>query len=144
MTPTVDFSRRYHFSASHRLHVDTLSDEQNWQTFGKCNNPHGHGHNYTLEVTLRGPVHPDTGMVLDMVELDSLVHDKIVNRFDLQNLNLDQLFRKEVSTTENLCRAAWSILSEQAEQKSFGSAQLKRVRIEETSNNFFEYAGKEN
>lgn len=141
MTPPVDFSRRYRFSASHRLHVDTLSEAQNWQTFGKCNNPHGHGHNYVLEVTVSGPVDANTGMVVDMVRLDSVVHRNIVERFNLQNLNLDDLFADEVSTTENLCRAAWRLLSEQAEEHPFGSAKLKRVRIEETSNNFFEYAG---
>ena len=135
-----DFSRRYHFSASHRLHVDALSEEQNWETFGKCNNPHGHGHNYTLEVTMRGPVDEETGMVVNMVDLDTLVQVGILDRFDIQNLNLDPLFSAEVSSTENLCRALWKILNQ---QNGYGTAQLKRIRVEETSNNFFEYAGEE-
>jgi 6-pyruvoyltetrahydropterin/6-carboxytetrahydropterin synthase len=135
-----DFSRRYHFSASHRLHVDTLSDEQNWETFGKCNNPHGHGHNYTLEVTVRGPVDEATGMVVNMVDLDTLVQTDILDRFDIQNLNLDPLFLAAVSSTENLCRALWKILDQ---RDRYGTAQLKSLRMEETSNNFFEYAGEE-
>ena len=143
MTQFVDFSRRYHFSASHRLHVDSLSEAENWETFGKCNNPHGHGHNYTLEVTVRGPVEAATGMVVDMVALDSLVRREILDRFELQNLNLDRLFAQEVSSTENLCRAAWKLLKEPTEARRYGTAQLKRIRIEETSNNFFEYAGEE-
>jgi 6-pyruvoyltetrahydropterin/6-carboxytetrahydropterin synthase len=141
MTPIVDFSRRYHFSASHRLHVDSLSEAANWETFGKCNNPHGHGHNYTLEVTLRGPVDAETGMVVDMVELDAMIHANVVDRFNIQNLNLDPLFVDEVSSTENVCRAAWKILKELDSQKKYGTARLQRIRIEETSNNFFEYAG---
>jgi len=140
MTPLVDFSRRYHFSASHRLHVDALTEEQNYATFGKCNNPHGHGHNYTLELTLRGPVDPATGMVLNLSALDAIVHDRIMTRFDLQNLNCDPVFEKLVSSTENLCRTAWKLL----DGSELGTAVLQRLRIEETSNNFFEYAGKDN
>jgi len=140
MTPLVDFSRRYHFSASHRLHVDALTEEQNYATFGKCNNPHGHGHNYTLELTLRGPVDPATGMVLNLRALDAIVHDRIMTRFDLQNLNCDPVFEKLVSSTENLCRTAWKLL----DGSELGTAVLQRLRIEETSNNFFEYAGKDN
>jgi 6-pyruvoyltetrahydropterin/6-carboxytetrahydropterin synthase len=141
MSPQVDFSRRYHFSSSHRLHVDEFSDKQNWSTFGKCNNPHGHGHNYTLEVTVRGPVDAETGMVLNMVELDRMVKQSIVDRFHIQNLNHDPLFAIDVSTTENLCRAAWRILNDQQQGHPFGTAQIVKLRIEETSNNFFEYAG---
>jgi 6-pyruvoyltetrahydropterin/6-carboxytetrahydropterin synthase len=92
--PIVDFSRRYRFSASHRLHVDAFSDEQNDRTFGKCNNPHGHGHNYVLELTVRGPVHAETGMVIDLEALDRLVHQRILVRFDLENLNCDPAFEQ--------------------------------------------------
>ena len=141
--PSADFSRRYHFSASHRLHVEALSNDENWKTFGKCNNPYGHGHNYTLEVTVRGPVDEETGMVVNMVDLDALVQTGIVDRFDLQNLNLDTLFAAEVSSTENLCRAVWKILTSETDRKKYGTSQLKRIRMEETSNNFFEYAGEE-
>ena len=140
---TVDVSRRYRFSASHRLHVGSLSDQQNQLTFGKCNNPHGHGHNYTLEVTVGGPIDRDTGMVVNLPELDTMVKQHVLERFDLENLNHDAAFQLEVSSTENLCRVAWGILIRQQAGARLGTAKLKRVRIEETSNNFFEYTGRE-
>jgi len=95
------------FSASHRLHSDALSDDQNRAAFGKCNNPHGHGHNYIVQVLVGGLVAPDTGMVINMVDLDKLVQDQVLDRFDHTNLNLDPLFVNRVPTTENLCRALY-------------------------------------
>ncbi|HKO17716.1 MAG TPA: 6-carboxytetrahydropterin synthase, partial [Acidobacteriaceae bacterium] len=80
-------SRRYHLSASHRLHTDAFSDEQNRTAYGKCNNPHGHGHNYTIEVTLGGVVDPVTGMVCDLGALDAFASEHLLDRFDHQNLN---------------------------------------------------------
>jgi 6-pyruvoyltetrahydropterin/6-carboxytetrahydropterin synthase len=136
-SPVVHFSRRYRFSSSHRLHIDALTDTENRETFGKCNNPHGHGHNYVLELTVSGPVNAETGMVVNMVDLDRLVHEKIVARFDLENLNHDPAFAASVPSTENLCRVAWQLLSD----ASLGTARLRRLRIEETSNNSFVYAG---
>ena len=137
--PTVHFSRRYRFSSSHRLHVEAMTDTQNQQAFGKCNNPHGHGHNYVLELTVSGPVDADTGMVINMVDLDGLINERIVGRFDLENLNYDPLFTSNVPSTENLCRAAWQLL----EGASFGTARLERLRIEETSNPSFDYKGED-
>ncbi len=133
---SVRFSRRYIFCASHRLHVDGLSAEQNRQAFGKCNNPHGHGHNYVLQVTVCGPVDPATGMVLNMATLDATVRSTVLDRFDHQNLNFDPLFAAQTSTTENLCREIYHLL-EPVLQPVF----LRSVRIEETENNFFEYSG---
>ena len=132
----VRFSRRYIFCASHRLHVDTLSEEQNRMAFGKCNNPHGHGHNYVLQVTVSGPVDPSTGMVLNMATLDAAVRNTVLDRFDHQNLNFDPLFAAQTSTTENLCREIFHLLVPVL-QPVF----LRSVRIEETENNFFEYSG---
>jgi 6-pyruvoyltetrahydropterin/6-carboxytetrahydropterin synthase len=131
------FTRAYTLSASHRLHTDQLSAEANRNTFGKCNNPHGHGHNYRIEVTVGGPIDPATGMVLNMATLDTVVHAEIVQRFDHMNLNLDPLFQQRVSTTENLCIAVFDLL-----QPALKPAILEQVRIEETENNFFEYSGK--
>ena len=128
------FSRRYRLSASHRLHTDSFSDEQNRAIYGKCNNPYGHGHNYVIEVTVGGPVHDETGMVCDMVHLDACVRKEVVERFDHTNLNLDPLFQDRVPTTENLCMKVYQLLAE-----AFDEAELVRVRIEETSNNSFEY-----
>ncbi len=130
------FTRGYELSASHRLHTADLSEEANRATFGKCNNPFGHGHNYRIEVTVGGPVEASTGMVVDMVRMDTLVRSHVLDRFDHMNLNKDKLFANQVSTTENLCIAIYQIL-----ESALLPAKLARVRIEETENNFFEYAG---
>src|SRR5690242_18893735 len=129
-------TRRYWFSASHRLHSDAMSPEENQRTYGKCNNPHGHGHNYALEVTVSGPVDQATGMVCNLVELDDFVHAQILERFGHENLNTLAAFRKRVPTTENLCREIFEIL-----QRGFTAAHLDKVRLEETMMNSFEYAG---
>jgi 6-pyruvoyltetrahydropterin/6-carboxytetrahydropterin synthase len=132
----VTFTRRYHFSASHRLDCEALSPQENRDVYGKCNNPHGHGHNYRLEVSVRGPIDRETGMVMNMADLDTLVGSTVVERFHLANLNVDPLFRQTVPTTENLCRAIHRLLA-----GDLPSGKLDRIRIEETENNFFEYAG---
>jgi 6-pyruvoyltetrahydropterin/6-carboxytetrahydropterin synthase len=132
----VTFTRRYHFSASHRLDCAAFSPEENRNVYGKCNNPHGHGHNYRLEVSVRGPVDRATGMVMNMADLDAVVDKSVVARFHLANLNVDGLFHQEVPTTENLCRAIYRLLATE-----LPPGKLDRIRIEETENNFFEYAG---
>lgn len=136
------FSRRYRFSASHRLHSDAFSEEQNWATYGKCNNPHGHGHNYIVEVTAGGQVDEGSGMVCDLVKLDGAVRNNILARFDHTNLNLDESFRELVPTTENLCIVIHQKLSPVFLGGELGAVDLVRVRVEETENNFFEYSGK--
>jgi 6-pyruvoyltetrahydropterin/6-carboxytetrahydropterin synthase len=130
------FGRRYMLSASHRLHTGALSAEENRAAFGKCNNPHGHGHNYAVQVLVGGPVDPETGMVVNMVMLDEAVRARVLDRFDHTNLNLDPLFVNRVPTTENLCRAIFELLD-----GSIEPARLEQVRVEETENNFFEYSG---
>jgi 6-pyruvoyltetrahydropterin/6-carboxytetrahydropterin synthase len=129
-------TRRYLFSASHRLHSQQMSAEENRTTYGKCNNPHGHGHNYRLEVTVSGPVDQRTGMVCNLVDLDSFIEREVLSRYDLENLNTLQEFAKNVPTTENLCVEIFEIL-----QRAFHQAHLERVRIEETMMNSFEYSG---
>lgn len=131
-------TRRYMFSASHRLHSDEFSAEENTQVYGKCNNPYGHGHNYTIEVTVSGPVDRATGMVCNLVDLDGFVSENILSRYDLQNLNLLPEFTGNVPTTENLCISVYDIL-----QRGFRHAHLEKVRIEETMMNSFEYWGKQ-
>jgi 6-pyruvoyltetrahydropterin/6-carboxytetrahydropterin synthase len=135
------FSRRYRFSASHRLHSEAYSDAENRATYGKCNNSYGHGHNYILEVTAGGQVDPQTGMVCDMVKLDDAVSKKIISRFDHANLNLDEGFRDVVPTTENLCIAVHEKLHPVFASGELGAVDLVRVRVEETNNNSFEYSG---
>ena len=95
-------TRRYMFSASHRLHSNEMSEEENRVTYGKCNNPYGHGHNYTIEVTVSGPVDDQTGMVCDLVDLDAFVHAQILERYDHQDLNLLSEFVKQASRSTKL------------------------------------------
>jgi 6-pyruvoyltetrahydropterin/6-carboxytetrahydropterin synthase len=129
-------TRRYLFSASHRLHCLEMSDAENKAVYGKCNNPHGHGHNYSVEVTVAGRVDSRTGMVCNLVDLDSFVHEKILERFGHQNLNTLEEFQGTVPTTENLCVEVFDIL-----ERDFHKAEVEKVRIEETMLNSFEYAG---
>jgi len=129
-------TRRYIFSASHRLHSEEMPPDENRATYGKCNNPHGHGHNYALEVTVSGPVEPSTGMVCNLVDLDGFVRREIIEKFDLQNLNVLPEFARSVPTTENLCAVIYDIV-----QRGFRHAHLDKVRLEETMMNSFEYAG---
>jgi 6-pyruvoyltetrahydropterin/6-carboxytetrahydropterin synthase len=130
------FGRRYMLSASHRLHTDALTPEENRATYGKCNNPHGHGHNYVVEVLVGGPVDPETGMVVDMVALDQAVRALVIHRFDHTNLNLDRLFVNLVPTTENLCKVVFGLL-----KGALPGGELEYVRVEETENNFFQCDG---
>jgi len=131
-------SRRYPLSASHRLYSGAYSEEKNRAVYGKCSNPHGHGHNYVVEVTVGGRVDPVTGMVCNLADLDNCVQKNVIDRFDHTNLNFDERFSDEVPTTENLCIAIHDLLAEH-----FVHADLERVRVEETRNNFFEYAGRD-
>ena len=134
----IELGRRYHFSASHRLHTAHLSEEENYRVFGKCNNPFGHGHNYVLEVSVSGPVDPATGMIANLVDLDGFVEKAVLQVFDHKSLNEDvAAFQEKVPTTENLCIDIYERL------KNFPRAKLERVRIEETRNNSFEYSGEE-
>jgi 6-pyruvoyltetrahydropterin/6-carboxytetrahydropterin synthase len=136
MSAQAFFGRRYSLSASHRLHSDSMTTEQNQAAYGKCNNPFGHGHNYVLEVLVGGAVDPETGMVINMVTLDESVITRVIHRFDHTNLNLDPLFQNLVPSTENLCKAVFDLLKGSVEP-----AKLVQVRVEETENNFFEFSG---
>lgn len=130
-------TRRYRFSASHRLFSPAFTDEENDRLYGKCNNPGGHGHNYKLEVTVGGEPDAQTGMVLNLVDLDGVVQQEILDRFDHVYLNADEeCFGAKVPTTENLCVEVFNRLDGR-----FPGAALKRVRIEETGKNSFEYRG---
>jgi 6-pyruvoyltetrahydropterin/6-carboxytetrahydropterin synthase len=131
-----ELGRRYRFAASHRLHSEKLSEEENARVFGKCANPYGHGHNYVLEVRVSGEVDPATGMIANLADLDSFVEREVIDVFDHHSLNEDvAAFRDVVPTTENLCIEIYKRL------KSFPKAKLERVRVQETTNNSFEYAG---
>jgi 6-pyruvoyltetrahydropterin/6-carboxytetrahydropterin synthase len=129
-------TRRYRFSASHRLHSAEMTEAENLTTYGKCNNPHGHGHNYALEVTVSGPVDQSTGMVCNLVDLDAFIEREVLARYQLANLNTLEEFAQLVPTTENLSVEIYEIL-----QRGFPHSHLERVRIEETMMNSFEYTG---
>ncbi len=129
-------TRRYWFSASHRLHNDAMSDGENQRTYGKCNNPYGHGHNYALEVTVGGQVDPATGMICNLVELDQFVERNVLETFGHEHLNTLPQFHDVVPTTENLCVEIYDIL-----KNGFEAAEVEKVRLEETTQNSFEYAG---
>ena len=134
--PTAYFGRRYMLSASHRLHTDALTDAENRAAHGKCNNPHGHGHNYVIEVLVGGGVDPETGMVINLANLDEVVQTTVLERFDHTNLNLDPMFVNQVPTTENLTKAVFGVLKD-----ALPVGKLEYVRVEETENNFFQYRG---
>ena len=129
-------TRRYRFSASHRLHSEQFSDLEIQQVYGKCNNPYGHGHNYALEVTVNGLVDERTGMVCDLADLDGFVQKEILDRYEHCNLNMLEEFSGHVPTTENLCMEIYRRL-----RNGFRPAQVEKVRMEETMMNSFEYAG---
>jgi 6-pyruvoyltetrahydropterin/6-carboxytetrahydropterin synthase len=132
----IELGRRYRFSASHRLHSSKLSEGENRRVYGKCNNPHGHGHNYVVEVSVSGTVDPATGMIANLADLDGFVEREVIEPFDHKSLNEDvSAFRENVPTTENICKEIFERL------KHFPKARLERVRVEETGNNTFEYAG---
>jgi 6-pyruvoyltetrahydropterin/6-carboxytetrahydropterin synthase len=133
MTANAYFGRRYRLSASHRLHTGALTAEENQLAYGKCNNPHGHGHNYVIEVLVGGAVDSSTGMVVNLADLDATVQKRVLERFDHTNLNLDPLFVNRVPTTENLCTAVFGLLKD-----ALPAGQLDYVRVEETENNFFQ------
>lgn len=125
---------RYRFSASHRLDTPALSPEENRRLYGKCNNPHGHGHNYLLEITVDGPV-DENGLVVNREAMDALVRERVLARVDHKNLNLDiPELAGSVTTTENLATLVHSALAESWTLP----ARLARVRIAETARNSFE------
>jgi 6-pyruvoyltetrahydropterin/6-carboxytetrahydropterin synthase len=132
----VEMGRRYRFAASHRLHSANLSDAANREIYGKCNNPYGHGHNYVLEVTVSGPVDAETGMIANLADLDEFVEKSVLADYDHKSFNEDVAsLRGIVPTTENLCVDIFQRL------RTFPLAKLERIRVEETGNNSFEYAG---
>jgi 6-pyruvoyltetrahydropterin/6-carboxytetrahydropterin synthase len=133
----VTICRKEHFNAAHRLHNPAWSDEKNSAVFGKCNNPHYHGHNYELIVKLTGAVDPETGYVYDMKQLSNVVQQEIVERFDHKNLNLDtEEFRNQNPTAENMAVVIWGILREHI-SRDYELA----VTLYETERNFVEYNG---
>lgn len=138
--PHVEITRREEFSAAHRLHNPKLSDEENRNLYGICNNENGHGHNYAVEVTVRGTVPGSTGMVMDLNRLMVILREEIVSQVDHKHLNLDVPFLSGIiPTAENVAIAFWNRLEPRL--KGFEGCRLHRVRIYESRNNFVDYHG---
>ena len=133
----VTVTRRLRFNAAHRVFNPAFSDEKNEATFGKCNNPNWHGHNYTLDVSVEGPIDEETGYVMDLSKLKDLVGREVVNLVDHKNFNLDVPFmRGRIPTSENIIVAFWEIL-----EPAIAPARLVRLVLWETENNYVEYSG---
>jgi 6-pyruvoyltetrahydropterin/6-carboxytetrahydropterin synthase len=134
-------TRRYRFAASHRLHSERFSDNENRELYGKCNNPYGHGHDYTLEVCVSGPLDRVSGQVVNVSTLDRLVTGHVVNDFDHKYMNVDvREFRQMIPTSENILRVIEKRLS--AHWRSFfpsGWPRLEAIRLRETPRNLFEF-----
>ncbi len=133
----VYLTRRATFSAAHRLHSVELSDEENRAIFGKCNNPHGHGHNYVLEVTVKGQIDPRTGMVLNLTELKQAIEEAIIKPMDHKHLNYDvEIFQEINPTAENMAVVFWKLL-----EQHLSKGLLYEVKLHETENNIAIYRG---
>lgn len=136
--PLVTATRLVKFNAGHRVYNPAWSDERNAATFGKCNNPNGHGHNYTLEITVEGEVDPETGYVMDLGELKRIAERELVQHLDHKNLNLDVPFMAgTIPTTENLVLACWRVLAPKV-----APSRLVRLKLWETENHYVEYDGR--
>jgi 6-pyruvoyltetrahydropterin/6-carboxytetrahydropterin synthase len=133
----VHITRRAHFNAAHRLHNPDFSQEWNEQQFGLCNNPRWHGHNYVIEVTVKGRPHPETGYVIDIAELKRIIHEAVIAPCDHRNLNEEVDFLQGIlPSTENLVIAFWNRI-----EPRLTAGKLHSVRLYETERNFAEYLG---
>jgi len=135
--PVVRLTKRVHFSAGHRLCNPALSDDENARLYGKCANPGGHGHNYTLEVTVEGQTDPRTGMVVNFAQLSETIRTEVLDRFDHRNLNTEvEPMRGLVPTAENIAVAIWGLL-----EPNVAPARLVEVRVAETDMSIATYRG---
>jgi 6-pyruvoyltetrahydropterin/6-carboxytetrahydropterin synthase len=135
--PQVTVTRRLHFNAAHRVHNPALSDEENRALFGKCNNPNGHGHNYILDVSVRGEIDPRTGYVIDLSVLKRIVERHVVDEIDHRNFNVDVPFMRDINpTSENIITTIWRVLAPHV-----APATLTRLVLWETPNHYVEYDG---
>jgi len=133
-------TRKEHFNSAHRLFRPEYSDEDNMRIFGKCSNPLWHGHNYVLMVTVKGETKPETGFVIDLKLLSRLIEEKVLQKLDHRNINLEVDFMAgKLASTENLAIGIWDQLESAIQAEG---ADLHSVRLEETENNMIEYFGK--
>jgi 6-pyruvoyltetrahydropterin/6-carboxytetrahydropterin synthase len=132
----ISVTRRYRFPAAHVLRRADFSEDENQRVYGQCANPNGHGHDYTVEVTVTGEVDPGTGRIVEPARLDGLVERTLLRRFSHRLLNEDPAFAREVPTAENIARVAHGLLAQPLAELG---ARLRRVRVRETRNNVFDY-----
>lgn len=130
-------TRRERFSAAHRLYNPALSDEENFKTYGMCSNPNWHGHNYVLEVVVKGEIDQQTGYLLDLKVLKEIIREHVIEKVDHKNLNLETDFMKGIiPSAENITTAIWNVLYDKIPR-----GKLYSVKLYETENNYFEYKG---
>ncbi|RQW05977.1 6-carboxytetrahydropterin synthase [candidate division KSB1 bacterium] len=132
----VYLTRHVHFSAAHRLHTEKLDNDANREVYGICNNPMGHGHNYELEVTIKGEPDPLTGMLIDLKELKTIIEREIIDKVDHQHLNYVEMMQGKVPTAENIVIAFWEAL-----QGKIPNGELYELVLYETPRNFVKYRG---
>lgn len=133
-------TRRERFNAAHRLYKEDWSDEKNFEVFGKCSNPNWHGHNYQLFVTIKGEINPETGFVVNLKVLSKIVREKIIEKIDHKNLNLEVDFMKgKITSAENIAIAIWNEIEKDVNNLS---CELHCIKVVETENNYIEYYGK--
>lgn len=132
-------TRQEHFNAAHRLYIPGLSDEENLEIFGKCSNPNWHGHNYLLFVTIKGEVNPDTGFLMNLKTLSTIINEKVINKLDHKNINLEVDFMQGIlPSAENIAMAIWRELEGTIIAQG---AMLHCIKLYETERNFVEYYG---
>ena len=135
----VYLTRRERFNSAHRLFNPNFSDEKNYEIYGKCANPNWHGHNYELFITVKGEVNTDTGVVINLKDLSRIIKDKIIEKLDHKNLNIEVDFlMNKIISTENIVIAVWEELERELTETD---AQLHKIKLVETENNFVEYYG---
>lgn len=134
----IELTQQFEFSASHRLHCDDLSDEENREIFGKCNNPNGHGHNYVFEVTIRGSAEVPNGQLINLHRFESIVKENVVDVLDHKHLNEDvELFKTTNPSVENITKAIWEWL-----EGKFDRAKLSQIKVYETPKTWAKYTGR--
>ena len=132
-------TRRERFNAAHRMFRPDWDDQENMAVYGKCSNPNWHGHNYTLFVTVKGNINPETGLVINLKTLSALIRERIIEKIDHKNINVEVEFMKGlIASSENLVVAIWNELEQAVRDQG---ALLYRIRLEESENNFIEYYG---
>lgn len=134
--------RKEHFNAAHKLYNPKWSNDKNMSVFGICSNENWHGHNYEIEVTVKGKINPESGMLVNLKDLSKIMKEEIIDKVDHKNLNLDVPFLEGIiTTTENVTIKFWEILDEKIKSLDNSECRLHKIRVYETPRNFVEYYG---